>query len=187
MICKCDGRCHLSCLVLKDGKYFWLRLRNDKGGILLDDPGFFGCNPWQCVTQQLLMIKSNICDQANVGLNHIGAVKSPAQSNLHNGDIHFLRCEIFKCHSRSELKKRRLKIFDGRTNLVYEIHNERFLAALSVNSHSFCKRLQMRRSVETRFITRCLKNRSQHVRRAPFPVGACDMNASKLSFRMSQE
>ena len=52
------------------------------------------------------MVKADIGNETEIGMNNIGAVQASAQSHFNNGYIHLLSSKIMESHSGGKLKER---------------------------------------------------------------------------------
>ena len=73
------------------------------------------------------MVKTNVGNDAQVGLNDVGAVQSSSKTDLYNGYIHLLFSEIGECHGSGKFKERRVKRFEECAVLFYKV-DDKFLA-----------------------------------------------------------
>ena len=51
------------------------------------------------------MIKRNVGDDADFGLNHISGVEPSTHADFEHRDIYFLSREIFECNGRQHFEK----------------------------------------------------------------------------------
>ena len=73
-------------------------MTDDNGLSVLDDPRLFQSDFFKCVAQELLVLKTDVGDDAQVGLNDVGAVEPATQPCLDDGNIDVAPCEVVKCH-----------------------------------------------------------------------------------------
>ena len=88
---------------------FVFAFADDTWHTLFHNAGFLGCNLWQRVTKELGMVKRDIRDDAEHGLDDVGRVETTAQSHFDDCDIDLAICKVAESHHSGQFEERRLK------------------------------------------------------------------------------
>ena len=73
--------------------------------VFFENTGFRFCNLLYGITQDLCVVKTNVCDNRHFRcLDYIGCVKCAAHADLQNDDVTLLSNKVFKSNAANQLK-----------------------------------------------------------------------------------
>ena len=117
----------------------------------LDYSGFFKCYLRQSLPQHVTMVKTDVRDHAEDGIDHIRAVKTSSESGLKHHYINLAVCEPVHGHKRCYLKERKVQMVECISPFHYKIPNVflRDIAQSSViDAHALTEIKDMWRSIK---------------------------------------
>gem|GEM_PF-4770510 len=126
---------------------------NDDWCVFFDDTGFLSGNLCQCITEKLYVVKTDVGNETEVGMNNIGAVQASAQSHFNNSYIYLLGSKIMESHSGGKFKERGVERLEEGTVLFNKINYKLLRNRSSIDADSFAKVDEVRRSIESCFIS----------------------------------
>ncbi len=152
----------------------------------LDDARFFPGDGLHCVPEHRGVLKANVGNDTDVGLNHVGGVEAAAQARLQHHQVGRLRGKVKKGEDGDHLELGRLPQLGFATDLLYQRahplrqpHQFRRSDFLPVDRHAVGKGHQVGRSVQPDPVPGGLENARRHHRRRTFAVGAGQMQEAQ--------